>query len=151
MAVTVKDLLEDFACLHANDDARQVVQAALLAFSLPENHPLAHVAPFGEGVETLVRFAKLRAGMNVERLQFHVLSLEAQHYSAIYVHQFVRAVRQELMAHLHAEALPLLPEASQRMAWRTIEALEETLSEVARVPMEEEECMDGEDKRQAEP
>lgn len=125
------ELVNKFARLRAAEEAQLVVHVALQALSLPADHPLAHPAPLGEEADTLVRFAQLRAGMEVSRLHLCVPGWEAELYAAAYIHQFLASVRQELLAHLHAEALPMLPEATQHVAWSTVKTLEKALCQVA--------------------
>lgn len=120
------ELVQQFAELQAADDARLLVQEGLVAVSLPEDHPLANPLPFGEGPEMLTRFAQMRAGVEVERLGFRVRRWEAQLYAAAYIKKFLVVMRQELVAHLRSNQLPVQPEA-QSMAQATVQALERAL------------------------
>lgn len=123
------EMVQQFARLQATDDGRQLAQAALVAVSLPPSHPLATTDPFGDGNGTLIRFAQIRAGMDIGRLGFRVPGWEAQMYAAAYIKEFLVAVRQELLTLLCDLNLSLPPQG-QEMAQATVTALEEALRTV---------------------
>lgn len=102
--LTVHNVIERFAYVQANDDARLLVETAAKAVPLPADSPMA--VPFGQGKDALFFSAQIKAGMYVDRLGFLIPGEEATLYRATYIKCFLLAVRQELLAYLCAQSLP---------------------------------------------
>lgn len=123
---TAVDLVDTFARLQATDDAQATVRMALEAISLPQCHPLSNSAPLGDGKDTLILIAQIKAGMDVARMGWRLPSWEAQFYTAAYIKQFLVAIRQELLTRLWDTNLALRGE-EEALAETTIQSLDEVL------------------------
>src|SRR5690242_8315218 len=98
--MTVEDLLERFARVQANDDARQLIESALVA------DPSVATSTLGQGKDALFFLAQIRANLNVDRLNLLIPSSETSLYRATYIKCFLLAARQALLAPLCQSALP---------------------------------------------